>query len=108
MRLAIVVAALAFGGTSASAQVADRLSRGMEPNAIDRALQADRPAQAGAEAETDRRRAEQAAREAAARRAPPASSTMVDGPAGVQRLGSGASPAAAPAPAPPPAAVPQS
>ncbi|SEJ57791.1 hypothetical protein SAMN05428950_10276 [Sphingomonas sp. OV641] len=108
MRLAIMAAAVALSGTSASAQVADRLSRGMEPNAIDRALQTARPAQAGVQAETDRLRAEQAAREAAARRVPPPSSTMVDGPAGVQRLGSGASPASSPPPTPSPAAVPQS
>lgn len=108
MRFAIMAAAVALGGTSASAQVADRLSRGMEPNAIDRALQTDRPAQAGVQAETDRLRAEQAAREAAARRVPPASSTLVDGQTGVQRLGSGASPASPPPPTPSPAAVPQS
>ncbi|MCD2317491.1 hypothetical protein LQ954_15185 [Sphingomonas sp. IC-11] len=97
MRLAVLVAVAAFVSGNAAAQVADRLSRGMEPNAIARSLSSGgamrSQSQSASPAEVDRLRAEQAARDAAARRAPPTTSTLIDGPAGVQRLGSGAAPA---------------
>lgn len=101
--MAIVGAIVLAGG--AQAQVADRLSRGITPNAIDRSLSqspAPRSADIGAAAERDRQRAEQAAREAADRRGLPASSTLADGPGGVQRLGTGAATPAAPAALPTP------
>lgn len=92
MRSAILIAAALTVGSPAAAQLADRRSRGVEPNAIDRALGTDRTGAAAA----DRRRAQEAARDAAARRTPPPTSTLVDGPNGVQRLGSGVTPPAAP------------
>lgn len=107
MRFAILIASVAFVSANATAQVADRLSRGTERNAIDRALNADASLTSAraaptyrqsSDAEADRLRAEQAARDAAARRAPPSTSTLIDGPGGVQRLGSGAPPANAPQP----------
>jgi hypothetical protein len=91
--------------TSAQAQVAEELSRKIQPNAIDRSIaQSPRPSSSlDNQAAADRLRAQQDARDAAARRALPSSSTTVDGPGGVQRLGSGvASPAPATAPPPPP------
>lgn len=114
MRLALLVASAFLGASTAEAQLVDRLSRGAEPNAITRALDADTrpdtrlgaPVQNGAAdaARADRLRAEQAARDAAARRAPPPTSTLTDGPSGVQRLGSGAT---SPNPPPPAPALPQ-
>lgn len=99
MRLSILIAATLFAGSAASAQLSDRLSRGLEPNAIDRALGADRPGAAAADAAAaDHRRAQDTARDAAARRTPPPTSTLVDGPNGVQRTGAGVTPLAPPAP----------
>lgn len=98
MRLSILIAATLFANGAASAQLADRLSRGVEPNAIDHAL-GNRPGAAAADAAAaDRRRAQDAARDAAARRTPPPTSTLVDGPNGVQRTGAGVTPPASPAP----------
>ncbi|OWK30080.1 hypothetical protein [Sphingomonas dokdonensis] len=97
MRSAILIAAALTVGSPAAAQLADRLSRGVEPNAIDRALGSDRGGAAASDAAAaDRRRAQEAARDAAARRTPPPTSTLVDGPNGVQRLGGGVTPPAAP------------
>jgi len=108
MRLAILVTIAALVSGNAAAQVADRLSRTMEPNAVDRALSSSTAtrsqSQAASQAEADRLRAEQAARDAAARRAPPSTSTLIDGPAGVQRVGSGVAPSPS---APPTAVIPQ-
>lgn len=107
MRFALSAATAIVLAGSAQAQLVDSLSRGAEPNAITRALDSDNrlgtpaPNSATDAARADRLRAEQAARDAASRRAPPATSTLVDGPAGVQRLGAGAlSPNVSP-PAPP-------
>lgn len=95
MRLAILITAAVMVSSPATAQLADRLSRGVEPNAIDRALGTDRTGAAASDAAAaDRRRAQEAARDAAARRTPPPTSTLVDGPNGVQRLGSGVTPPA--------------
>ncbi|WBH15705.1 hypothetical protein [Sphingomonas radiodurans] len=92
MRLTmIMLAACATVTTAAQAQTADSMSRRIEPNAIDRSI-ARTPLPApdlGTQAEADRTRADQAARDASARRGVPSSSTITDGPAGVQRLGSG-------------------
>lgn len=92
MRRVPFIVAMLMLTTTANAQVADRLSRGLEPNAIDRSL---RPpvtsASANALEQAERRRAQQAARDAAAQLGPPPGSTMIDGPAGVQRTGSGTS-----------------
>jgi hypothetical protein len=101
------IATAALFATTAQAQLADSLSRRIQPNAIDRSL-ADSPTTSlGAQADADRQRSEQAARDAAARRGPPPTSTMVDGPAGVQRAGSGIAPPS-PAAAPLPPLIPQS
>ena len=98
-RIAIIVAILA--AAPASAQVADQMSRQITPNAIDRSLSQPSPSRdLAAQAEADRRRSEQAARDAATRMGPLPNSTMSDGPLGPQRAGSSA-PAISPA-APPP------
>lgn len=96
----MIVASLA--AAPASAQTADQMSRRITPNAIDRSLAQPSPSRDLAEqAEADRRRSEQAARDAAARLGPLPNSTMSDGPLGPQRAGSGA-PAPSPAMPPPP------
>lgn len=107
MRHLLIGAAL-IGATPATAQVADSLSRRIEPNAIDRSLsQPSANSSIGAQIEADRQRAEQAARDAASLRGPLPNSTMTDGPAGVQRTGSSITPASPAAPPPPPPINPQ-
>jgi hypothetical protein len=105
MRSAFISVA-ALLATSAQAQVADSLSRRIPPNAIDRSLSQTPPTSLNGQVEADRERPQQAAREAAARRVPPPTSTLVDGPTGVQRSGSGFSPPS-PTTAPPPPPLPQ-
>lgn len=102
----LFIGAAALLATSAHAQVAETLSRRIEPNAIDRSLSQQPSTSLDSHAEADRRRAEQAARDAAARRTSPLTSTIVDGPRGVQRAGSGLAPPTPPA-APPLPSLPQ-
>lgn len=90
MRLFLPIAALVVAAP-ASAQVADQMSRRIEPNAIDRSLTQAMPStDLAAQAEADRRRSEQATRDSAARLGPLPNSTMSDGPLGPQRAGGGA------------------
>jgi hypothetical protein len=105
MRFALISVA-ALLASPVQAQVADSLSRRIQPNAIDRSLSQSPSRNLNGQAEADRQRAQQAARDTAARRVPPPTSTLVDGPAGVQRSGSGFSPPS-PATAPPPPPLPQ-
>lgn len=101
MPLTAILSIRALGGAPASAQLADTLSRRLEPNALDRAVPP-RPIRSATHDslfQAERQRAEQQARAATGAHLPP-SSTLNDGPAGVQRVGSGV--AAPPTPLTPP------
>lgn len=103
MRGTIVIAvsvALSVAGP-ASAQLADQLSRGAAPNALDRALAQPRPDNQ-AQADLDRQRAEHDLEASRARIGPVPGSTMTDGVAGLQRNGSGTLSQNPAAPVPPP------
>ena len=90
MRFAAILFSTAFIGAPASAQLADSLSRRLEPNALDRAVPPPPSSFATRDSlsQEERERAEQQGRDAARASLPPAS-TLNDGPAGVQRIGSG-------------------
>jgi hypothetical protein len=101
MRLAAILFIAACIGPPASAQLADSLSRRLEPNALDRAVPPPPSSSATRDslAQAERQRAERQARTLAPL---PPSSALNDGPSGVQRIGSGSVPPEPPAAPPPP------
>ncbi|QNE32717.1 hypothetical protein F1C10_12790 [Sphingomonas sp. NBWT7] len=92
MRLFPVILVSMIGTGGASAQVADVMSRGITPNAIDRSLSSAPTSLPDTRAALDRQRSDLSARTATTPLGPPPTSTTIDGPGGVQQLGSGALP----------------
>ncbi|WP_085808196.1 hypothetical protein [Sphingomonas sp. TZW2008] len=95
MRLVPLFLVATSAAGAGSAQVVDTLARRITPNAIDRSLSSSPTTLRDTRTALDRQRSDQSARAATAQLGPPPTSTTVDGPGGVQRLGGGALPPSA-------------